>query len=380
MATTPGGRKKKISGQAGDVNKRDEGLHSGPVGSSHGYSGRPSGKEGKDEDKGLLTDLLINSVSTNTSNSQSSGSNSGGLFGGLTGSSGSSSHSGSNSSSGGLFKGKGILILIVIAVLVFGGGGLGGLFGGGDDTTSQNNNNNIIATTPAPTQSNSSTGTLFSSLGLSDLFGGSSSSGSSYSFDGAATSAGWGLTPNTSKLNTSVASGARAKRTSILGNSRDVVTIMVYMCGTDLESQYGMGTADLKEMVSASISSNINLIVYTGGCKKWRVNGISNTNNQIWQIKNGQLHQLESNAGTGAMTDPKTLTTFIQYCKSNFPANRNMLIFWDHGGGSLSGYGYDERNTRSGSMDLTQIKQALTNGGVIYDFIGFDACLHFSVS
>ncbi|MBQ6427941.1 MAG: peptidase C11, partial [Oscillospiraceae bacterium] len=124
---------------------------------------------------------------------------------------------------------------------------------------------------------------------------------------------------------------------------------MVYMCGTDLESQYGMGTADLKEMVSASISSNINLIVYTGGCKKWRVNGISNTNNQIWQIKNGQLHQLESNAGTGAMTDPKTLTSFIQFCKTNFPANRNMLIFWDHGGGSLSGYGYDERNTRSGS-------------------------------
>ena len=368
MATIPGGRKKKISGQAGDVNKRDEGLGTGPVGSSGGYSGRPSGKEGRDEDKGLLTDLFLNSVNTNTSGSHSSSGNSGGLFGG---SGSSSSHS--SGGSGGLFKGKGILILIVIAVLVFGGGGLGGLFGGSDDEPTQGN---IIApVTQAPTPaSQGGSGSLFSSLGLSNLFGGSSGS-TGYTFDGAATSAGWGLAPNTAKLNTGVASGARAKRTSILGNNRDVVTLMVYMCGTDLESQYGMGTADLKEMVSASIGSNVNLIVMTGGCKKWRVNGISNSVNQIWQIKNGQLHQLEGNAGNKAMTDPSNLSAFIRYCKQNFPANRNMLIFWDHGGGSLSGYGYDERNTRSGSMSLTGIKQALTDGGVLYDFIGFDACL-----
>lgn len=43
------------------------------------------------------------------------------------------------------------------------------------------------------------------------------------------------------------------------------------------------------------------------------------------------------------MTKPENLTSFIQYCTSNYPANRNELILWDHGGGSITGYGYDEK-------------------------------------
>ena len=75
------------------------------------------------------------------------------------------------------------------------------------------------------------------------------------------------------------------------------------------------------------------------------------------------------------MTDPKTLTEFIQYCKKNFPANRNDLILWDHGGGSISGYGYDEIHKKSGSMTLAGIHTALENAKTSFDFIGFDACL-----
>ena len=401
MATTPSGRRKKIQGQAQDVNKREDGLGTGPVGSSEGYSGRPSGPEGKDEDKGLLTDLFLGAVNTNTSqSSQQSNNNAGNLIGSLLGGSGGgnsgggysgSSHQSGSSSGGGLFKGKGLILVILAAVLIFGGGGLSGifgnLFGGGGNTgnnqinNNNNNNNNFIVTptTARPTvpatqgNQNQNSGSLFSSLGLSSLFGGGSGGG--YSFDGAATSAGWGLTPNTSQLNTSVAAGSRAKRTTIMGNNRDVITLMVYMCGTDLESQHGMATSDLKEMISAPISDNINLIVMTGGCKQWRVNGISNKVNQIWQVKNGQLHQLVDNAGTGAMTDPKTLSSYIQFCKQNFPANRNMIVFWDHGGGTISGYGYDERSGGNSSMNLAGIQKALRDGGVIFDMIGFDTCL-----
>jgi hypothetical protein len=75
------------------------------------------------------------------------------------------------------------------------------------------------------------------------------------------------------------------------------------------------------------------------------------------------------------MTDPNNLASFIQWCDKNFPADRNQLIFWDHGGGSLSGYGYDEKYASSGSMDLAEIDKALKKGGVTFDFIGFDACL-----
>ncbi len=175
-------------------------------------------------------------------------------------------------------------------------------------------------------------------------------------------------------INNGVAAGSRAKRTSILGNNNDTVTLMVYMCGTDLESKYGMATADMDEMLSASrnFGDNFNLIVYTGGCKKWQSSDISNSQNQIFAIKNGKRTLLKSESAK-SMTSPDTLSGFIKFCTSNFPANRNELILWDHGGGSVSGYGYDEKH--SGSMTLAGIDEALSDGGAVFDFIGFDACL-----
>ena len=182
-------------------------------------------------------------------------------------------------------------------------------------------------------------------------------------------------TGNTNPPNTATVQNTRAKYTTIKGGGQDTVTIMVFMCGTDLESNYKMGTSDLQEMLNSNCGGNVNLIVYTGGCRKWQNNVVSNSVNQIYQVKNGQLLRLSDNAGTGAMTDPNTLAQFIQICAQNFPANRYELIMWDHGGGSVSGYGYDEKQKNHDTMDLSEISQALKAGGVKFDFIGFDACL-----
>ncbi len=171
-----------------------------------------------------------------------------------------------------------------------------------------------------------------------------------------------------------VAEGSREKYTNILGNGKDKVTLMIYMCGTDLESKHGMASSDLAEIASAKYGDNVNVIVYTGGCKKWATNGISNSVNQIYQVKDGRLKQLVADNGNKPMTDPNNLSGFIKYCSENFPANRNELILWDHGGGSVSGYGFDEKKGND-SMDLAEISKALKNGGVKFDFVGFDACL-----
>jgi hypothetical protein len=176
-------------------------------------------------------------------------------------------------------------------------------------------------------------------------------------------------------VDNTVAKGSRDKYTTIKGNGKDTVTILVYMCGTDLESKHGMATNDLQEMAKADLGSNINIIVYTGGCSKWKTNGISNSVNQIYQVKSGTLARLKENAGSDSMTKPSTLTDFIKYGISSFPADRYELILWDHGGGSVSGYGYDEKNVSSGSMSLAGLNTALKNAGVKFDFIGFDACL-----
>lgn len=251
------------------------------------------------------------------------GSFSGGSFGG--------GRSGGRGMGGGLLK-----IIIVIVMLLAGGGGALSL----------------------------DMGSLFGGSGLSGIMsGGSSSQGS------------WLADSNSGKLNTRVSSDAREKYTTIKGGGKDEVTIMVYMCGTDLESQAGMATSDINEMLSADVSGNVNLVIYTGGCRSWRNSQISSYHNQIWQVKNGKFKCLEKNAGSSSMTDPSTLAGFIKWAHKKFPANRNELIFWDHGGGSVTGYGYDEKNTRSGSMTLSGIDKALTKGEIKFDFVGFDACL-----
>ena len=212
------------------------------------------------------------------------------------------------------------------------------------------------------------TGTNSSYGGLSSLFGNTVSNNS------------WTTSSNAGQLDSSVVNGARPKRTEIYGNGQDVVTIMVYMCGTDLESRSAMASRDLQEMLNATINNpNLRLLVYTGGCRRWQNNIISSQTNQIYNIYNGQLSCLANNVGSKPMVDPATLTEFIQYCAQVSPSNRYELIFWDHGGGSESGYGYDEKYSTMGAMSLGGINKALYDAGVTFDFIGFDACLMATV-
>ena len=269
-------------------------------------------------------------------------------------------YSGRGSGSGGsgrkITRGAGLslpVIILAIIVYMFGGGNLFGGSGSGGSSVSYDYGS-------ANENSGGSFGGLLGGSGSSS----GNSSGSSWSDSGAV-----------GTVNTEVASGSREKRTQILGNGKDVVTVMVYLCGTDLESRSKMATSDLQEMVSAKISDNVNLIVYTGGCSSWNNNIISSRTNQIYQIKSGGLVTLNDNVGAKPMTDPATLSEFIRFCAKNFPANRNELILWDHGAGSVSGYGYDEKFKNSGSMSLSGINKALRDSGVTFDFVGFDACL-----
>ncbi len=272
-----------------------------------------------------------------------------------------SGHSGRGQPSGGGTRSSGNrgggmkLIILLLALLLGGGGGLTALLG------NQPGVSQPPSTGQQQQQPQGSGSTDWAQL-LSGLGGGS-------------VSAGWQGEANTGRLDESVAPGAREKYTRLLGGGRDTATIMVYMCGTDLESRSGMGTSDLQEMLNARFGRAVNLLVYTGGCKAWKNNAVSSSANQIWQIKDGQMLCLEKNLGSVSMTDPAVLSEYIQWCAERFPASRYGLILWDHGGGSVSGYGYDEKFAASGSMDLAGLDKALKAAGVRFDFIGFDACL-----
>ena len=275
--------------------------------------------------------------------------------------------------------GVGLPVIIIALLVNLMGGGLGGGSGtqvattqgsGSYSAPSQSSSSSSSVGGSAPSLTGSSAAAAMSSAELQSLF---STFGVSpaWTDETAAEEAVSAETPAV----TTVASGAREKYTKLLGSGKDTVTIMLYLCGTDLESKNSMATSDLQEMVSAGIGENINLIVYTGGCAQWRTSAISSKVNQVWQVTDQGIRCLVKDDGNKRMTDPATLSAFIRWCGKNFPASRNELILWDHGGGSVSGYGYDEKNKASGSMSLAGIDKALTDGGVTFDFVGFDACL-----
>lgn len=319
-----GGRDKHITGGGKGVQKRGEGLGTGPVGRSDGYAGRTGGSTSKGQRA------------------------SGGAAGGTR-----------------MNPKTAIIIFIIMALL--GGGGETALFGGSGDTDTGSS----TSQTATSTSGDQNSGNTSQSASGADLLG------MLTGFTGTNNvSTGWDAgTNNTGQLNRQVASGARDKRTEILGNGQDTITIMVYMCGTDLESRGGMASNDIAEMCAATLSNKINILIYTGGCKGWKTQGINNDVNQIYKVSGGRLERLVSDDGAKVMTDPATLTAFIKWCSTNYPANRNDLIFWDHGGGSISGYGYDEKFASKGSMSLSGINKALKDSGMTFDFIGFDACL-----
>lgn len=183
-----------------------------------------------------------------------------------------------------------------------------------------------------------------------------------------------GTDTNDTQVDGLVASGARGKYTKLRGKGKDKVTLMVYMLGSDLESKSGMATADLNEMVYGGIDNpKVNVIVETGGCRRWRNSVISAKKLQRWDVSSEGIALLEEKR-LAPMTEETELADFIQFCKMKAPADRYLLIFWDHGGGSVSGFGHDE-NYPNDTMNIGEIAKALKSGGVKFDFIGFDACL-----
>ncbi|MCR5508168.1 MAG: hypothetical protein K6F34_05725 [Lachnospiraceae bacterium] len=153
-------------------------------------------------------------------------------------------------------------------------------------------------------------------------------------------------------------------------------TILIYMNGSDLETKAGEATIDITEMLDSSIGGNVNVLIQTMGTEEWQDYDISSKTSQIYRVKKGELELLEDDLGQLDCTVSETLSDFIKYGKKNYPADRYMLIFWNHGGGPVYGFGYDEWQDESSSLTLDEIQKALReNSDISFDIIGMDCCI-----
>jgi hypothetical protein len=106
------------------------------------------------------------------------------------------------------------------------------------------------------------------------------------------------------------------------------------------------------------------------------------TNYPWWGVKRFVMQQRITPASSNAvqnlgnvnMSDPNTLTDFINWAAENYPAQNYFLILSDHGSGWAGGLLLDEVNGDRW-MSTRQLQQALTNADSPMTILGLDMCV-----
>ena len=159
-------------------------------------------------------------------------------------------------------------------------------------------------------------------------------------------------------------------------------TVMIYLCGTDLETDGGMATINLKMIANTVPNEKVNVLIQTGGTQSWQAQDevgmdIASDRLQRWTWdENG--YTLVDEQELASMAKHTTLSDFIQWGAKYYPAEKYMLNLWDHGGGSASGLIADEMHDYA-IMSLEGLNRALKNGGVHFDLVMTDTCLMASL-
>ena len=171
----------------------------------------------------------------------------------------------------------------------------------------------------------------------------------------------------------------------------DAYTILIYMCGADLESGYDSDTGkysdsylasgDLDEIKSVSgQSDDINIVVEAGGSRRWKssyTSIISTSKLNRFHLSN-RSYVLDEQISNASMGLSSTFQSFLEWGLTNYPAQKTGVILWNHGGG-MRGVCYDELHSNDSLYDdevKTAIVNAYTNTGTSkLEWIGYDACL-----
>ncbi len=165
--------------------------------------------------------------------------------------------------------------------------------------------------------------------------------------------------------------------------NQDEWVIYWYLCGSDLETQYAAATNDLAELMDVKLPDNVKVIIQTGGALQWQNDLISAETMGRYVYDQDGLRIIEEVPSVN-MGEEQTLVDFLNFGKENYPANRTAVVFWNHGGGSVTGAAFDELYGMD-SLSLGEMYQAFlkTYGenpeNQPIDIIGFDTCLMATV-
>ena len=154
-------------------------------------------------------------------------------------------------------------------------------------------------------------------------------------------------------------------------------TVLIYMSGSEMESSYGEASRTLLKIASSCTSPNVRILAQTGGASRWNSGKISSKKMQRFKLSSKRLEQV-AELPSDSMGKAETLSSFINWGKKNYPADRYMIVFWGEGGPVSTGFLHDE--IYSGDfLSVTELKSALSEAGVHFDIALFDASLSQSL-
>ena len=144
----------------------------------------------------------------------------------------------------------------------------------------------------------------------------------------------------------------------------------------------GFATKNLRDALSVELPENVSLIIQTGGAANWSLPQINPNASQRFLFDSNGLTELTSDYPQN-MGSQDTLSDFLRFCTKEHPADHQMLLFWNHGGGAF-GFCYDELFDGD-PLTLSELNGALASvygespETPPFELVGFDACLMASV-
>ena len=179
---------------------------------------------------------------------------------------------------------------------------------------------------------------------------------------------------------------------NVVEQALDKYTLLIYICGSNLESDSdgGLASMDIEEIRSVpNQPKDLNIAFQTGGSKSWHSgiiggNGINKIDSSKskgmgrYHIENNNVIK-DGNVSSASMGLTSTLQSFLEWGISTYPAQKYSLILWNHGG-ALTGCCFDE-NYSDDSLTADEVDSAVTGAknklGITenFEFITYDACL-----
>lgn len=151
-------------------------------------------------------------------------------------------------------------------------------------------------------------------------------------------------------------------------------TVMVYIAGDNNLEDYVV--LDLEnELGAIGSSANVQVVALADRAPGYDTSRGDWQGTKIYHVTQGMVADAASAVedwGERNTGDPQTLIDFVNWSKTNYPADHYVLYFWGHGWNWHPGYVMED-DTNADTLDYQEQKAAIPSLGFI-DVVGYDGC------